>query len=239
MESQTGVSGTLVQGGDPGCLARQLKEDKCQLAVFHGIEFGWARQRCADLKPLVVAVCGQYPLHAYLVVRADSGIKGFADLRDKKVALCRKSREHCRLFLERRCQAHGQLQQFLAKVTAPADAEDALDDAVDGTVDATVVDGPSLQRFKGDKPERSAQLKVAVESEPFPPAVIAYVPGSLDENTLQRFHDGLIQAHQNKRGKELLTMCRITRFDEVPRDFENLLTEIMKAYPPPTALAKK
>jgi ABC-type phosphate/phosphonate transport system substrate-binding protein len=234
MESQTGMSGTLIPGGEARSLGRQLQDDKFQLAVFHGVEFAWVRQKHPELKPLVIAVRDGRPMYACLVVAHDSKVSALADLQGKSVALNRQNREHCRLFIERRCEACGKCcQEFFSKVTTPADAEDALDDVVDGVVDAALVDGAAFDRYKRVKADRFANLKLAVRSEPFPNAVVAYKPGVLSDETLQRFRNGLITANQNAKGKQLLNMCRITCFEAVPRDYEQMLVNIAKAYPPP------
>src|SRR3954464_620790 len=52
METQTGVSGDLHLAGDAIALADKLKANKVQLGVFHGFEFGWAKQHCPELKAL-------------------------------------------------------------------------------------------------------------------------------------------------------------------------------------------
>ncbi len=238
MESQTGMTGNLVSGGDADSLGRQLKENKFQLGVFHGVEFAWARQKYPNLKPLVLAVNHNARLHACVVVRQESDAKGLADLRDKSVALPRLTREHCTLYLERRCQSCGlPLKKYFEKVTTPTDAEDALDDVVDANVQATVVDEVAFQLYQQAKPCRAAKLKVAQQSETFPAAVVVYhQPGPLDEDTLGRFREGLLKAHLNPRGQQLLAMCRITAFEKIPEDYEQMLLEISKAYPPPSTI---
>ena len=90
MESQTGMSGTLIPGGEACNLGRQLQDDKFQLAVFHGVEFGWARQKHPDLKPLMIAVNQQRHLYAFLIVRADSGLTNLSDLKGKPLSLPRR-----------------------------------------------------------------------------------------------------------------------------------------------------
>ena len=239
MESQTGMTGTLVPGGEARNLGRQLVDDKFQLAVFQGFEFAWVRQKHPELKPLVIAVRDGKPMYACLVVRGDSPVNGMADLKGKSLAQCRQCREHCRLFIERRCESCGKdCQQFFAKITTPTDAEDALDDVVDATVDAALVDGVALERYQKAKPDRFAKLKMAIRSEPFPNAVIAYKPGALSDDTLDRFRNGLITANRNAKGKQLLNMCRITCFEAIPDDYEQLLLNIAKVYPPPTEAGK-
>jgi ABC-type phosphate/phosphonate transport system substrate-binding protein len=237
MESQTGLTGTLVPGGECRKLGRQLQDDKFQLAVFHGVEFAWVRQKHPELKPLVVAIRDGQPMYACLVVASDSKVTNLNDLQGKSLAMCRQCREHCRLFLERRCEGCGKCPlKFFAKIETPTDAEDALDDVVDGVVDAALVDGAALDRYKRVKADRFAKLKTAVQSEPFPPAVIAYKPGVLSEETLAKFRDGLITANQNPKGKQLLNMCRINCFQAVPTNYEEMLANIVKAYPPPAAV---
>lgn len=234
IESTSGMNSQLVAVSEPDRLAQDLADDKVQLAVFHGVEFGWARQKHPNLRPLVVAVCRYRALHAYLLVKRESRTTGFADLKGKTVALPRQSRDHCRLYMERRCTDCGcPPDEYLAKLTTPAHAEDAIDDVVDGTVDAAVVDDAGLEHYEQDKAGRFAQLKTAQKSEAFPCGLIAYNPGTVDETTLQRLRDGLLNCNQGRNGRELLSTIRITALEAVSPEYEKLVTDIVKAYPPP------
>jgi ABC-type phosphate/phosphonate transport system substrate-binding protein len=144
----------------------------------------------------------------------------------------RSSMEHTRLFLERRCLARGKApQDFFASVATPATAEDALDDVVDGAVQAAVVDGVALTCYQRRKPGRFARLKEVQRSETFPAAVVAYRAGGLDGETLGRFREGMLRANEDARGRQLLTLWKITGFEEVPEDYERTLAGIIKAYP--------
>src|SRR5437016_55153 len=83
----------------------------------------------------------------------------------------RRSREHCRLFLERGCRACGaEPQGFFAKVVTPANVEDALDDVIRGKVQVAVVDGVSLECYEQVKSGCFARLKVLTRSAIFPAA---------------------------------------------------------------------
>jgi ABC-type phosphate/phosphonate transport system substrate-binding protein len=233
LESQTGMTGELVAGGDAGQLATLLKEDKVQFGVFHGVEFAWARQNNPGLRPLIVAVNGRPALHAVVVVPQESKAETCADLKGKTVSLPADSREHCRLFFDRRCVAPGCCpEKFFGRVVHPGDMEEALDDVVDGKVDAMVVDGLTLEAFQKLKPGRAARLRTLRRSEAFPAAVVAYHPGSLSDDLLTRFRDGLLGASSSRRGQRLLEMCKITSFKLVPDDYEEMLKAIAKAYPP-------
>lgn len=233
MKSQTGMTGEMVPSGDAEELGRQLAAGQVHLGVFHGFEFAWARLRQPDLQPLMIAVNQQRHLRAHLVVRADAGAAALAELQGKTVALPRGTREHVRLFLDRECQACGRdPQAHFGTVTTPATVEDALDDVVDDVAQAAVVDGVALDCFKRRKPGRYDRLKTLKLSEVFPAGVIAFRPGGLDEDTLQRFRVGMISANQNPLGKQMLAMWKLTAFEPVPDDYEATLDNIVRTYPP-------
>lgn len=235
MESQTGIAGELVPGGDALNLGRLLVEDRVQLGVFHGIEFAWARQRYPELRPLMLAVNQQRHLRALVVSRKGATAKALPDFAGKALALPRQSREHCQVFVDRCCQGCGKGPADLFRpLTRPATAEDALDDVVDGTVEAAVVDGVSFDAYRRRKPGRSARLQVVEKSPTFPAAVVVYVPGALDERYLRAFHDGLIAANRSALGRQFMTLWKLTAFEPVLADYEETLSQILKAYPEPT-----
>jgi hypothetical protein len=71
------------------------------------------------------------------------------------------------------------------------------------------------------------------ESERFPPAVVAYQPGILHDDLIDRFREGMLAANATERGKRLMELCRITAFRPVPEDYDQMLESIARAYPPP------
>jgi ABC-type phosphate/phosphonate transport system substrate-binding protein len=236
LETQAGIAGQVVPSGEAEVLGQALKDDQVQLGVFHGVEFAWARLKNPKLKALIIAVHQQRTLRACLMVRRDSKVANVADLRGSVMALPRLSREHCRLYLERRCVEPGtRPDKFYAKVTTPHDTEDALDDVFEGKAKAAVIDAVELEQYRKTKPRRSSQLCSLQESEPFPAAVVAYYPGAVNEELLLRLRDGMIAAKDTPTGQALLNMCRITSFEEVPADYDQLLANIAKAYPPQAA----
>jgi ABC-type phosphate/phosphonate transport system substrate-binding protein len=235
MQEKTGLKGDVVI--TPGCeaLSQQLSDEKLQLGVFHGFEFAWARQKNPHLKPLVIAINQQRTLKAFLVVAKDSKVTDLSGLAGKTLALQRGSREHCVLYLERRCHDCGrETAKYFGKVDTVADAEDALDAVVNGKADATVMDGVALDWYQRRRADHFAQLKVVQESEVFPATVVAYNEGSVPQATLKCFRDGMIKANQDRAGQFVLSMCRMTGFEPIPDDYEQLLADILKAYPAPT-----
>jgi phosphonate transport system substrate-binding protein len=234
MESQTGLPGELVPGVKSDDLGQRLKDDKLQLAVYQGFEFAWAREKLPELKPLMIAVNQQKDLHAYVVVRAEDGPAKLADLKGKTIAVPRRTREHCHLFLERHCEALGKCpKEFFGKVLAPFSAEEAVDAVVNGQVDAALADGCFLAWYEKQKAPRFAKLKVLEKSEAFPAAVIAYYSHALDDATLRRFREGMLSAKDNPRGVQLMTLCQMTSFEPVPDDYDKVCKDIAKAYPAP------
>lgn len=239
VEAQTGVPGQLVAVGEVSEMAERLDRADLHLGVFHGIEFAWAREHYPDLRPLVLAVNQQRHLRACLLVGAGSTARDFASLRGQALALPLGTREHCRLFLERQCRVQGEAPaDFFQRLTTPPTAEDALDDVVDGVVAATVVDELAVEAFRRRKPGRYARLHQALVSETFPAAVIAYRAGALGGETLGRFRQGLLDAPRHPRAQQLLTLWKLTGFEEVPADYEQTLAAILQAYPPPADLCR-
>ena len=234
MEAQTGIPGQLVSGGDAETLGQRLKEGKLHLGVFHGVEFAWARTKIPQLKPLLIAVNHQRYLRANLVVHDDGKIASVADLKGQVVALPHLSKEHCWLFLERRCVPPGMKpEKFFTRIATPRDANYALDDVIDGTAQAAVIDDADLSAYRERYPQYFAKVKVLQQSEQFPCAVIAYYPGTLSADMIERFRSGMLAAKSSRQGRQMMQMVRISSFEEVPDDFDRMLSDILKAYPPP------
>ncbi len=190
--------------------------------------------------PLTIAVSKYREVHAFLVVRGDSTYKTFADLKGKDVGLPRKSKEHCRLFMERTCSNCGQCsaKKYFNTVAVSPNADDALDDILRGRLQGAVVDNCSLEEYEQFKPGCFARLKVIKQSEPFPPAVIAYSQGALDGETLKRFRDGMISANQSARGRDMMSIFKMTAFEPVPENYGQLVAEILRHYPAPESAEK-
>ncbi len=234
MVDRAGILGQVVVDGDADRLALLLKDGKVGLGVFNGFEFAWARVRNPELKPLMIAVNQQSFLHAVLVVREDNKVSGPEGLQGKTMAMPRLAREHSRLFLERRCVRPGMpMDRWFDKVSTPRTDQDALDEVAENVAQATVVDDVELAAYRNKFPKTAVRLRVLLESETFPCAVIAYQPGGMDEETLKRLRVGMIAAKTTERGRKLMNLCRITGFEEVPDGYEQNLIDIVKAYPPP------
>lgn len=232
LETQTGLTGSPVVTTSPLLLGREIKEDKIQLGVFHGIEFAWARQHNPELEPIILAINQQRTLFAQLVVHKNSPVQQPVDLKGKDIALPLGSREHCRIFLQRRCVQNGSTPAtFFRQVMIQGDIEDALEDVIDGKIQGVIVDEVSLAAFARNKPGRARQLRCLLRSEAFPPAVIACQKGRFTDAELVRLRTGLVNARHDRVGKQLLEMLKISAFEVVGPDYFGLCDSIARAYP--------
>jgi len=169
-----------------------------------------------EIKALMIAVHAQYPVSAYVLVPGASAATCFADLKGKDFSVPRRTKEHCRVFVERHCQGDGVCasMDYFSHIVNSANVETALDDLFAGKFDAAIVDSIGLDFYKELQPGRFNKLKILKQSEAFPPAVIAYRQGGLDEPTLARVRDGLSIGPQDRYG---------------PRDDEDVEDHLVRA----------
>jgi ABC-type phosphate/phosphonate transport system substrate-binding protein len=233
VKMQTGFDSELSPPSDTDTVAELLSKNEVQLALFEGVEFAWAKQNYPDLHPLVIVVNEHRNRQAFLMVRQDSNITRFSDLQGKQMAIPRRSRSHCYLFVERLCQENGkETKDFFSKVITSSNAEAALDDLVDGRMQVVVMDREALDCYKRRKPGRFGRLKELQKSEVFPDSVIAYRSGVFDEAALNHFREGLKKADSTAIGRQLIILWQMTAFEEVPADYERILDHIGNVYPP-------
>jgi ABC-type phosphate/phosphonate transport system substrate-binding protein len=225
----TGIKTKVHPGGDRFTAAKKLASGEWQLGIFQGVEFAWAQAKDPALKPLVVGIGNQRTLHAQVIVKNDSPLKAPAELKGKDVNLYASSKDHCRLFADKLAQ--GNSKEFYGKLIRANGAEEALDDVLLGKVQAAIVDNNSMQGYKDIHPGRFARLKVLVQSESFPLGVIGYREGSVSNDVLNRFRDGMLKSNQTDKGREGLASFHLTALEPVPADFAQQLSAILKSYP--------
>lgn len=231
MEQQTGMSGSLVSVKDARLLAQQMESNNLQLGVFHSHEFAALQVKHPGLTPLVFAVNSKQPLESMLVVRRDKKLNAPADIAGKTIVMPSTVREFSLVFANRRCSVLGRPLRNYCKLVGVNDSEDALDQVVDGQADGAIVERHQLDNYKDDKPGRANNLVVALNSESFPPAIIAFIPANLKKDSVERFRTGMISAKKNPRAADLLKLIRLTSFESIPDSFDKTLTQLAKDYP--------
>jgi ABC-type phosphate/phosphonate transport system substrate-binding protein len=236
IKDETGFENDITRQKDWQELVDKMAKGQLQIGVFQGYEFAWAQKDHSELKPLALAVnVYRYPI-VYIVTNKDDPAKDFAGLKGHALGLPDTGQPFLRLFVEREAKAQGtDLKDFFSKIIADHGVEDCLDDAVDGTDQAVAVDRAALEAFKQRKPGRFSKLKQVVKSPPLPPVVIAYYDKALDEATIKRFRESLLNAGKSEKGKTMLTLFHLSGFDPLPDDFDKVLTDTRKEFPPPAA----
>jgi len=232
MQGQTGYSCEINHPTEASKLADQIANKEIELGVFQGIEFAWASQKHPELRPLVVAVNVHPNRVAHLIVRKDDAAKKVADLKGKKLAIPRQSRDHCQLFIDHQCQECGRPTcQFFSRVDTKVNAEDALDNVFEETIQAAAVDDVAWECYRRRKPGRAEQLKDLLKSEPFPDTAVVYRADYMDEPTLDRFRQALLHADNVALGRQLLTLWSMTEFTKVPKDYMPMVKEFARTIP--------
>src|SRR4029079_10371007 len=157
----------------------------------------------------------QHSVTAYVLVRKDCEATSFGDLKGKDFSLPKRTKEHCRLFVERTCLDGGQCgsKTYFNQVVSSASVEAALDDLCRGKLHAVVVDSIGLEFYKDLKPGCFSRLKVLTQSDPFPQPVVAYREGVLSDATLAKFRDGMLRAHRIERGRDMMKLWKINGFE--------------------------
>jgi ABC-type phosphate/phosphonate transport system substrate-binding protein len=226
----TGFKSVTLQGLSPYTAARQLETGKWHLGIFQGVELAWVQSKYPKLEPLMVAIFEEVNVRAVLMVKKDSDVKGFKDLKGK-TACIHETKLHCRLFVDK--GAGGKAQDFFGKLLHTSSGEDALDNILLGKAEAAIVDTAILKLYKDVNPGRFKQLKTAVESEVFPAPAVIYRKGTLSDDMLKKLREGMLKANQTEKGREAMATFQITGFRRVPADYQKTLTIIAKAYPAP------
>jgi phosphonate transport system substrate-binding protein len=234
VREQSGLAVDFKALNDPVELARQLQNNTIQMGVLHGVEFAWVMKQYPDLKPLVLACNDSIKLKGYLLVRDDSPYKSVADLKGKTLAMSERTLNHCYLFVHKNIVEAGHDPEGFFAATPPAEGIHAsLDTLLDGKVDAVLADGFALETYREQKPGRARKLRVLSESSVFPAAVFVHKPGSLKEETIQRFVKSMTTSHEKPKGQVVLTYWRISQFMNVPAEYYPLLNSVLEEYPKP------
>ncbi len=217
-------------------VADKLQLKKLDFGIFHGHEFAWARKKHPGLKPLLVAVNRKHAEQAFVVVNLRNSAKTLADLRGKIIDIPLGTNEPSRQYLAKLCREAKAKDPaaLFASISKSKAIFDALDGVARDTAQAVIIDSVNLGYYKEVRgPVFEKNLRVLSQSELFPPAMIAYLPGKVDETTLKQFRDGLLTAHTVPEGRDLMRHWRIDAFEAVPNDFAKSVDSVLKRYPEP------
>lgn len=231
IRDKAGVNGVVEVLPDYKSLAEKMKDGKIDIGVFHGFEYAWVKD-VPGLVPLVATVpnCGK--VQACLVVNADSKAAGPKDLKGACVVLPQGTKAHCHMFLD---HLRAQLPAGDCCPVKPAaqTPQDALAEVANGGAEAALVDVSALIALKNNFPACHRRLKVLVESEPLPPAVVVYRAGALTPQAAERLRKGLVESVNTPVGKTFALFWQLKGFEDVSGGYNGLVERSLKAYPPP------
>ena len=236
LKDTTGLSGKLSTDDDAFDLAKKLDGTQMHFGVFHGHEFAWVQKNNPKLTPLLVVANRQHDVRGFVIVKFNNPAASIANLRGSTIDIPVATKQHCRIFLERNCTDNAQkdVKAFFGAIKKSDTPMDALDDVCRGKCDAALVDSIGLEFYKANKQfVYQKNLRILQESDPFPTAVIAYPQGAVDEATVAKFRDGLLKAHQDPGGQEMMKMWCIEAFELPPANYGQSLAHCLKAYPAP------
>jgi ABC-type phosphate/phosphonate transport system substrate-binding protein len=232
IRDETGLNPEINRLGDWRKVLEGVNKGELKVGLFQGFEFAWAREQQPQLMPLALGINVQPNPVITVVTSTKNAAQDFAGLKGQSISIPVQGQSVLRLVVEAETKkAGGKLDTFFNKVVTNQQIEDALDDVVDGVVAATAVDRIALDAFKRRKPGRFNQLKELVSSPPLPPVVVAYHPDKLDAATRAKFEKSLLEAGKKDRGKNVLSLFRLTEFVPAPADFDKLLADTRKLYP--------
>lgn len=216
----------MVKGVDAA--ASDMQADRLQMAVLHGWEYAWLQETCPDVEPLLVAVNDVTTQKAHVLVAKDCPAKDLMDLKGQTMAIARRMPNFIRFYLDRLSPTP---EESRFKTLVERDTEAGIEAVIDGKAQVTVVSTSAWNVYQNRKPVRAQRLRVLQESTTFPPPCLVYQKGKVKQDVLERFRDAMLKAHEGTEGRQTLTLWRISSFQPVPVNYQELVDAIRKEYP--------
>ena len=236
LKKTTDLDGVITSKFSAAEIADKVANKQLDFGIFHAHEFAWAQKKDPKLTPLMIAVDNFHVEHAYIIVHKKNAAKTLADLRGKKIDVPLGTKEHCRLYLQKRCADLGAMapSEFFAAIEKSDNKKNALDNVAKESVAAALIDRNGLAFYREVRgPVFEKNLRILEQSGDFPPAVLAYQQGAVDANILDQFKTGLLKAHTIPDGKDMMKSWNIEAFVAAPKDYTKSAVELLKTYPAP------
>ncbi len=234
IQKTVNMNGTLDIAKDYRVLARQLKANQLDIAVFHGFEYAWIEKSDPNLVPLAITMpnCGK--VQACLVINVESKAASPADLKGACIAIPKGSKAHCQMFLDwvREGLPNDTCCPMKYEGKTP---EEVLDDVACGTSESALVDVSSLISYRRGRPTLGQSLKILKQSELLPSAVVVCRKGALTEKQIAAVKEALINCTKTAQGKAFVMYWNLKGFSTVSDEYYELLGNCRKAYPEPKA----
>lgn len=164
----------------------------------------------------VPIVRGKPEYYSYVIVRSDSGIRTFDDLRNRSFAFTDPISTSGRLYAEGLLvDRQSTAQQFFRQTTFTFSHDNSIKAVDDGVVDGAAVDSLVYDQKVKQNPQLGQRLSIIAKSPPFgaPPIV---VNPKLDPELKHKLQEALLTMHTTTEGQRILAELNIERF--VPPD---------------------
>ncbi len=228
IQKTLGMNGSLVKAKDYKVLADQLKSGQVDIALFHGFEYAWVKELYPDLQlvPLVMTLpkCGK--VQACIVVNVASKAAEPKDLKGACVAIPKGSKAHCQMFLEKASRkiakdCQGDCCPIDQQRATPPTSDEILDDLASGCgkCEAALVDIAQLLSYRAANPGLGSCVKVLVQSELLPAAVIVCRKDALTAKQMKAITKGLVECTKNPQGQLFAMFWNLKGFGRVTEDY--------------------
>jgi phosphate/phosphite/phosphonate ABC transporter binding protein len=186
-----------------GSVIEYLKAEKVDIAPLGPLEYIKAQQE-AEVVPIVVpTIQGRAVQKSVIITRADSGIRGLSDLKDKTFAFVAKDSVAGYLVRRTLLKENGIGPAKDLRGTFLLGSSDRVFFSVlNGKVDAGVLTQP-LYHYLSRKSGRGDEIVILAQSPAIPQGPIVARRG-LDQNLIEKLRNLLVNFHFSEEGKELL-----------------------------------
>jgi phosphonate transport system substrate-binding protein len=193
-------------------LITDLKKGAVNLVLADGSMFIYARDKLGARYVGVMKVKGGFTRRSVIVVRKDSGLSSFRDLRGKRMALVGPFDELSTLWIRSLLSAQGDtLNSFFRSVVNTMSFEASILNTLLKEVDAAAVEERTLLRFRGVNPKIRETLKIIETSPPYINHVI--VAGeSLAPPLLRKIRSVLVTMDNSLEGNAVLASINCDGF---------------------------
>lgn len=160
----------------------------------------------------VPMIRGRPEYYSYVIVRADSGIASFDELRGRSFAFTDPISTSGRLYAEGLLVDRNTTpQQFFRQTTFTFSHDNSITAVHDGLVDGAAVDSLVYEQKVRQNPDLGRRLVIIAQSSPFgaPPIV---VNPKLDQALKHRLQETLLSMHASPEGQRILADLNIERF---------------------------
>jgi phosphonate transport system substrate-binding protein len=164
----------------------------------------------------VPVVRGKAEYYSYIIVRSDSGIRSFDDLRGRAFAFTDPISTSGRLYAEGLLvDRNTTVQEFFRQTTFTFSHDNSIKAVAEGVVDGAAVDSLVYEQKVKQDPDLGRKLKIIERSLPFgaPPIV---VNPKLEPELKRKLQATLLTMHATPEGQRVLADLDIERF--VPAD---------------------